>query len=288
MNFEAVLATARQGRLYPSAILYGASFEERQEAAVRLARSLLCAAEAQARPCGECRQCQRIVWPEPKAEKFHPDFHVLVRDLRNTTSVEAAKRFLKSTVSTPFEARGQVFVVAEADSLSDGAADSLLKTLEEPPGQTPRHFMLLAGSRLDLSPTLRSRSLAVFLGGAEALDEELIHDIAAELTRTLEAYFATAAPVLLIAAAAALARAPGSGAPGWQDTRARKPWATAAAAVASYAGTFAGPPATRRALYALAQDLLDGWMLRLRAITAERILEGLVARHLAEVPGASL
>ena len=55
MNFEAVLATARQGRLYPSAILYGSSFEERREAAVRLARTMLCGAAAAAMPCGECR-----------------------------------------------------------------------------------------------------------------------------------------------------------------------------------------------------------------------------------------
>ncbi len=280
MNFEAVLATARQGRLYPSAILYGSSFEERKEAAVVLARALLCEVQAAARPCGKCRQCQRIVWPEPKAEKFHPDFHVLERDLRTTTSVDATKRLLKSTVATPFEARGQVFVVAEADSLSDGAADSLLKTLEEPPGLTPRNFLLLAGSRLDLLPTLRSRSLAVYLGGAEALDADLVSAIASELAQCLDAYFATAAPVLLTAAAGALARAPG-----WEDTRARKPWATAAAAVSSYAAAFSGPPAVRRALYALAQDLLDGWTLRLRFITAERILEGLVARHLASIPG---
>ena len=39
--------------------------------------------------------------------------------------------------------------------------------------------------------------------------------------------------------------------------RARKPWATAAAAVLRYARAFEGPPAARRALYALAQELSD-------------------------------
>jgi hypothetical protein len=37
----------------------------------------------------------------------------------------------------------------------------------------------------------------------------------------------------------------------------------------------------RRALLALAEELLGGPALRLRGIPPERILEGLVARHLA-------
>jgi hypothetical protein len=41
-----------------------------------------------------------------------------------------------------------------------------------------------------------------------------------------------------------------------------------------------GAPA-RRALLALAEDLLGAPLLRLRGVAAERILEGLVARHLA-------
>jgi hypothetical protein len=38
---------------------------------------------------------------------------------------------------------------------------------------------------------------------------------------------------------------------------------------------------SRRALLALAEDLLGAPLLRLRGVGAERILEGLVARHLA-------
>ena len=145
--------------------------------------------------------------------------------------------------------------------------------------------MLLAGSRLDLLATLRSRSLAIYLGGTEALDEELVEDVAQELGRVLDAYFETAAPVLLLAAAGALARIPG-----WEDPRARKPWATAAAAVLRYARTGGARFGrdVRRRLFALAQELLDAWTLRLRAITAERILEGLVSRHLGGIRAAAL
>ena len=281
MSFDAALDLARRGRLYPSVILYGTSFEERREAALRVARILLCEVPAEERPCGGenlCRQCSRIFWPEGGAEKFHPDFHVLERDLRTSTSVDATKAFLRKTVSTPFEARGQIFVLAEADTLTPGAADALLKLLEEPPMKTPRNFLLLAASRLDLLPTLRSRSLSIFLGGAEALDPELVDEISADLAPVLDAYFTTESPAYLLAAADILGRAPG-----WDDTRAKKPWATAAAAVLAYARRPELGKARRRALLALAETLLHAWQHRLRGIPAPRILEGLISRHLAAV-----
>lgn len=274
-RLDTALEMARGARLYPSVILYGTSFEERCDAVVRLARTLLCEA-AEGRPCNLCRQCTRVVWPEAGGEKFHPDFHVLERDLRTSTSVEATKAFLKTTVSSPFEARGQVFVIAEADSLTPGAADALLKLLEEPSTRSPRNFFLLAASRLDLLPTLRSRSLSIFLGGAEALDEELVAEIAEDLAPVLDAYFESASPVYLLAAAEVLGRAPG-----WDDTRAKKPWATAAAAVLAYVGRRPLERPRRRALLALAEALLDAWKHRLRGIPANRILEGQVSRHLA-------
>ena len=103
-------------------------------------------------------------------ERFHPDFAWLERDLKTSTSVEATRELLRAAQLSPFEARGQVFVIADAASLSGEAADALLKAIEEPGLTAPRHFLLLAPSRLDLPPTLRSRSLSVFLGAGERPD----------------------------------------------------------------------------------------------------------------------
>ncbi len=277
MNLDAVRETARNGRLYPSVILYGLGLEGRREAAVEIARTLLCELPAGRRPCpggDPCRHCGRIEWP---SEHFHPDFHVLERDLRTSTSVAATKSFLKVAYSTPFEARGQVFVVAEAESLSGGAADALLKLLEEPPETSPRHFLLLAASRLDLLPTLRSRSLAIYLGPTEALDPEDVETIALAFGRSIDVYAANPSPIHLLTAGEALAKAKG-----WEDPRARRPWATAAAAILRYAESSEIEASLRRALLALAQEVLDAPQWRLRGITHLRILEGLLARHLAE------
>jgi DNA polymerase III gamma/tau subunit len=63
VNLPAALAAARRGRLYPSVILDGGDAGARQRAALTLARALLCEADPEARPCGVCRHCRRIVWP---------------------------------------------------------------------------------------------------------------------------------------------------------------------------------------------------------------------------------
>jgi DNA polymerase-3 subunit delta' len=274
LNVDDALGLARAGRLYPSLILHGGSAEARLLAAESLARALLCLAEPASRPCGACRNCRRIAVADAESTLFHPDVGVLRRDLKTSTSVDATRELLRLTQQSPFEARGQVLVIAEAESLTPEAANALLKQLEEPPTSAPRHFLLLARARDELLPTLRSRSWAVWLGPSEALDEESIAAVAAELGTALAAFRARPTPLYLLAAAAALA-----GAGGWEDIRAERPWALAAAAVLRCARQ-AAEPAERRALLALAEDVLDGSRFRLRSVPAPRILDGLVCRHL--------
>lgn len=280
MNLGAARELALRDHLYPSVILHGGDAEGRQQAAVDFARILLCDAAPEARPCGRCRHCRRIVWPGDDTP-FHPDFYVLRRDLKTSTSVEATREILRAAQVSPFEARGQAFVVASAETLSGEAANALLKTLEEPHVTSPRHFLLLAPSRLDLLPTLRSRSLSVFLGPAERIDPQEAARLARPFAAAVAAYAQSRAGIYLLAAAEALAV---KGPKEADDPRASRPWALAASAVlAALAGTDVPklPVELHRPCLALAEALLDGPVLRLRGIAAERILEGLVARHLA-------
>jgi hypothetical protein len=322
MNLPAAIQAARQGRLYPAVILYGGDVEARRQAAVELARHLLCEAAPAERPCGACRHCLRIAWPAAAgggspAAPFHPDFQVLERDLKTATSVDATRELMRVAQVSPFEARGQVFVIASAESLGGEAANALLKNLEEPHVSAPRHFLLLAPSRLDLLPTLRSRSLAVFLGPEVTVDADRVEVLARAFAAAAGAYAETGAAGYLLSAAEALAAAGSAGsagsggavrkgsggglggAPGgWDDPRAGRPWELAAAAVlrslpepAAAAEIPSAAPAAhaspwRAARLALAEALLTGPTMRLRGISAERILEGLVSRHLSPLAPA--
>ncbi len=279
----AALETARAGRLYPSVILHGGDPDRRRDAALALARTLLCDAAPAARPCGACRHCRRVVWPG-ESDAFHPDFQVLLRDLKTATSVDATRELLRTVQLSPFEARGQAFAVAGAETLTGEAANALLKALEEPPAGAPRHFLLLAPSQYDLLPTLRSRSLAVYLGSAGDSDTEPAAEPAAAFARAIAGWVESGAAVWLLAAAGALHRA-GAAAGGWDDVRSGRPWSAAAAAALTAAGA---PGAPRRALLELAEELLAAPVLRLRGIQVERILEGMVSRVLVPVAAPKL
>jgi hypothetical protein len=281
VNLEHVLDLARRGELYPGVILHGATDEVRRAAAEKLARTLLCAAEPGARPCGVCNHCRRLR-VEPTAEgkrsdeRFHPDFAVLERDLKTSTSVDATKTLLRGAQVSPFEARGQVFVVAAAETLSGEGANALLKTLEEPHTSAPRHFLLLAPAREDLLPTVRSRCLSVYLGAAAELPEAEVAALAERFGGIVGEFARSRATVFLLAAATRL-----EAAGDFKDPRAGRGWALAARAIVQ-ARAHHAPPELSRPLLALAEELLArGPELRLRGIGAARILDGLVAKHLA-------
>ena len=260
---------ARSGRLYPSVILHGADPERRREAALELAGVVLCARDPSERPCGRCRHCRRV---GGRGEAFHPDFRVLERDLKTATSVEATKAFLRTAQVAPFEASAQVFVIASAESLSPEAANALLKTLEEPPARTPRHFLLLAPSHLDLLPTLRSRSLSVYLGAGASPGGEDLEELADELGRVVAAFLESGNAAELLSAAAVLKQAGD-----FRVAAAAQPWERAAAVVVRSAEQ----SALRRPLLDLAADLLEAPPFRARGVSPDRWLEGCLQRRLA-------
>lgn len=278
MNAEEALRLARRAELYPGLILHGSERAERIDTAVELGRTLLCERERDRRPCGECRHCRRITPPDPKAVTFHPDFFVLERDLLTSTSVEAVKTVLRSAQLRPFEARGQVFVIADAETLSGGAANSLLKNLEEPPTSAPRHFLLLAPSAVELLPTLRSRCMAIYLGLSGAFDPEgAWRESLDRLEAAIKGYAETGSPVLLLAAARVLFEASS-----WDQPRSGRPWSQSAWLVTELAK---GLPRgrLRRQLLQAAEELLEGIDLRVRSVPAQRILEGVLSRSLAGI-----
>ncbi len=113
--------------------------------------------------CGECVECGLF------AAGNHPDFHRIHRTLNKhhpdrtvqrrkaiQLGVDVVRHFLIQKIGLmPSRGRAKVFVVSEAERMSPGAQNALLKTLEEPPDHS---FLILLGSAEDaLLPTTRSR-----------------------------------------------------------------------------------------------------------------------------------
>ena len=119
-----------------------------------------------ARPCGTCRPCRLI------AEGAHPDVvtltpgdvlcrprggdsgherHPQSRDIR----ICQVRGVIDLVSKYPFEAKYRAIVIDPADKVSRDAANTLLKTLEEPPGHTI--FLLITSAPEAMLETVVSR-----------------------------------------------------------------------------------------------------------------------------------
>jgi DNA polymerase-3 subunit delta' len=88
---------------------------------------------------------------------LHPDLTEIIPQGTFTT-IGQVREIVRLAASRPFEGARRVFIV-RADTLNVQAANALLKTLEEPEGETV--FVLLATSREGVLPTILSRAQAL-------------------------------------------------------------------------------------------------------------------------------
>jgi DNA polymerase III gamma/tau subunit len=155
-----VLDTARRGELHHAVILHGPAADSLRALAMAMARALNCNNGGD----DDCTICQRI------DRRSHPDVHVIeVAGERKMISVEQIRDILEQATLRPYEGRNKVFIVDPADALSVSGSNALLKTLEEPAGNTT--FILITRSPDLLLPTIRSRSQSVFVSGEAPRDD---------------------------------------------------------------------------------------------------------------------
>jgi DNA polymerase-3 subunit delta' len=148
---EGLLRAVKAGHVPHAYLFEGPPGVGKRAAAYGLALALNCA-KAPGRGCGVCEPCRRIEGGiHPDVPTFAPDGPQLV--------IEQAKAIVALAQARPHEAAARVIVVDDADTLNASAANSLLKTLEEP---APRNHLVLCTSAPDrLLPTIRSRAQRV-------------------------------------------------------------------------------------------------------------------------------
>ncbi|MEW5801349.1 MAG: DNA polymerase III subunit delta' [bacterium] len=98
--------------------------------------------------CGSCDACRRI------EKGIHPDIFFIEPD-GVKLKIDQFRDLQASIRYRPYLARKKVCIIDQADRMTVPAANSILKTLEEPPADT---MMVLVASSLDqILPTIRSR-----------------------------------------------------------------------------------------------------------------------------------
>jgi DNA polymerase-3 subunit delta' len=181
---EALSRALDSGRLTPSLIFHGPAGVGKLATALVLCRNLLCSS-SDAIPCGSCASCRRI---DERAMR-HPDVRVVFPEklsefkkegtwregstgidlqelqaeaIRNPVwavlidRIRQGRAFLQRR---PSEGRRSILIIDQAHRMGPGAANALLKTLEEP--QDHAVLVLLTHSLHALLPTIRSRCQAL-------------------------------------------------------------------------------------------------------------------------------
>lgn len=113
--------------------------------------------------CGECLSCRKI------NHGNHPDIKFLKSEDSGKIKIDQIRDMQKDIAYKPYEGKKKVYILEDADNMTDQAANSLLKTLEEPPEYA---LIILLAEEIDsLLPTVISRCQQIQL---KKLPKELI------------------------------------------------------------------------------------------------------------------
>lgn len=140
------------GRIPPSLLFSGPEGAGKLRAAVAFAKALNCphAQDGAGDACDACPSCARI------ERGTHPDVRCIGPEgPGGQLKADAVRQVVTESPFRPFEGKKRVYIFETADRMNPTAANTLLKTLEEPPPWTV--LVLLTANEAAILPTLLSR-----------------------------------------------------------------------------------------------------------------------------------
>lgn len=163
---ESLRHLLKSGRVPGSLLFTGEVGIGKKLFALELAKAMNCRNRVGVEACDDCSSCRRIsrstfppfgkddddkerlIWSE------HADV-AMARAYKNIIRVPVMRELEREANFRPFEGAARIFIVEDADTMNDHAANALLKTLEEPPPTS--HLILTTSNPTALLATIRSR-----------------------------------------------------------------------------------------------------------------------------------
>lgn len=159
IGHQSVIASLQRAvahdRLAHAYLFHGERAIGKRTVAMCFAQALSCETESAAKTidgCGTCRSCRQVT------ARIHPDFFVIEPDLESTTpqiKIERIRDIEQQIMYRPLVGERKICLIDEADRMTIGAANALLKTLEEPPDHSL--FLVVTSRPAALPATIRSR-----------------------------------------------------------------------------------------------------------------------------------
>ena len=139
----------QQDKASQASLFTGPLGSNKTQAAFCFAAALLC----QDGGCDVCETCERVL------RRKHPDVHYLEPEGANGYVVDQIRAVIADVQLAPIAAACKVYIINRCDLLGISAANSFLKTLEEPPENV--YFVLMARTQDSVLPTILSRCQVV-------------------------------------------------------------------------------------------------------------------------------
>ncbi|MHC5226972.1 DNA polymerase III subunit delta' [Enterococcus sp. LJL99] len=146
--FQQLQKSFKHGRIAHAYLFEGDSGTGKQAFALWMAKRIFCTHLIDDNPCNECHNCIRI------NENEHPDVLRITPD-GQTIKVDQIRQLKSEFSKSGMEAAKKVFIIEQAEKMSIGAANGLLKFLEEPDGKVVA--ILETASLPKILPTIQSR-----------------------------------------------------------------------------------------------------------------------------------
>lgn len=146
-TFNELLVRYFNNKLHHALLFIGAKGIGKAKLVAGLSDTLLC---KQPTPKGACNKCQSC---HLRLAGNHPDFYVL--ESEKQLGVDKIREGITKLSGTAQMGGNKVLVIPVADSMTEAAANALLKTLEEPTNNT--YLLLITDSPNGIMPTILSR-----------------------------------------------------------------------------------------------------------------------------------
>ena len=130
----------RQKRFSHAYLLCGEEGSGKRLVAEAFAKTVLCE-EGGIVACGKCKSCKQI------ESGNHPDFRPVVREKATLGVKEIREQVTADVQIKPYSSEYKIYLIDEAEKMTEEAQNALLKTIEEPPEYA---VFLLSVSRQEL------------------------------------------------------------------------------------------------------------------------------------------
>ena len=121
-----------------------------------LINRLICQSSQQLEPCGNCHNCQLFL------SQHHPDYYVITHEQgKQSIGIDQIRSISTKVYEKSQQGGNKIIWIKHAASMTEAAANALLKTLEEPPENT--YFILSDEHNSQFLPTIHSRCFCYFL-----------------------------------------------------------------------------------------------------------------------------